>query len=256
MAIPTPISAELGQRRTGRDARVMSQCNVRPWRVLHLFDEIGGVAPVLELQLAAGMRPRAFTPSGPAEPTTWLTANRAASTPSLLTAWREVRTWRHWITESEGHCEIVHAHSFSAGMAAARAGAPLVYDIRRFVEQQTGPEDRGHSSDASAPKSGAPGRPWLARSFRTAEQFVIQRAAAVIVHSSALYRGALERGARSKDLFVLPELACALDVELESAWLQSLAERYDAVYGHVLSRQKSKRGPLLPPRWQPLAACL
>jgi hypothetical protein len=250
MAIPTPISPELGRPRTGRDACLMSECNVRPWRVLHLFDEIGGVAPVLELQLVAGMRPRAFTPSGPAEPTTWLTAHRPASTPSLLTAWREVRSWRHWITESEGHCEIVHAHSFSAGMAAARAGAPLVYDIRRFVEQRTGAEDWAHS-----PNPGAPQSPWLARSFRTAEQFVIQRAAAVIVHSSALYRGALERGARSKDVFVLPELACAPDVELESAWLHSLAERYDAVYGHVLSWRKSGRRPLHPPRWQPLAAC-
>ncbi len=250
MAIPSPISPELAWPRTGRDPGLGPRWNVRPWRVLHLFDEIGGVAPLLGLQLAAGMRPKAFTPSGPAEPTTWLSQNQAAGTASLLSAWREVRSWRHWITQSEGRCEIVHAHSFSAGMAAARAGAPLVYDIRRFVEQRTGAEDQAHS-----PNPGTPQSPWLARSFRAAEQFVIQRAAAVIVHSSALYRGALERGAHSKDLFVLPELACALEVELESAWLQSLAERYDAVYGHVLSRQKSKRGPLLPPGWQPLAAC-
>jgi hypothetical protein len=251
MAISSPISPALGWPRTGRDHGLRPRCNVRPWRVLHLFDEIGGVAPMLELQLAAGMRPRACTPSGPAEPTAWITANRAASTPSLLTAWREVRTWRHWITKSDGHCDLVHAHSFSAGMAAARAGAPLVYDIRKFVEQQTGPEDRAHS-----PNPGAPQSPWVARSFRAAEQFVIQRAAAVIVHSSAVYRGALQRGARSADLFVLAELACAPDVELESAWLRSLAERYDAVYGHVFSSRKSGRNPLFPPGWQPLAVCL
>jgi hypothetical protein len=166
----------------------------------------------------------------------------SARTPSLLTAWREVRNWRHWMTESDGRFEIVHAHTFSAGMAAARAGAPLVYDIRRFVEQQAGPEDRGHS--------------WLARSFRTAEQFVLQRAAAVIVHSSAAYRSALERGATSADIFILPDLACGPDADLEPAWLRSLAVRYDAVYGHVFSQRKSGRNPLLPPGWQPLAACI
>lgn len=242
MAVPTPISPDFARPRTETRNSLGPQCDVRPWCVLHLFDEIGGVAPVLELQIAAGMRPRAYTPSGPAEPATWLMDSNSGRVPSLLTAWREVRNWRRWITDNDGQFDVAHSHSFSAGMAAARAGVPFVYDIRRFVEQQAGAEDRGHS--------------WLSRSFRTAEQFVLQRAAAVIVHASAAYRGALERGANSADLFILPDLACAPDAELESAWLRSLAVRYDAVYGHVLSRRQSGRSPFLPPRWQPLEACI
>jgi hypothetical protein len=242
MAIPTPISADLAPLRTGPQNRRATQCDVRPWLVLHLCRKTREIAPVLELQFAAGMRPMPFTLAGPAEPGTWLAESPAADTASLLNAWREVRNWRHWIAQNDGQFEIVHAHCFSAGMAAARAGAPLVYDIRSFVEQQAASQDRGHS--------------WLARSFRTAEQFVLQRAAVVIVHSSAVYRGALERGAASADVYVLPDLACAPDAELEPAWLRSLAERYDAVYGYALSRQKSRRGPLLPRGWQPLAACI
>jgi hypothetical protein len=241
MAVPTPISPALEPGRFASAPNLGAQNLVRLWRVLHLSREVREIVPVLELQLAAGMRPMAFTLSGAVTPAICLRDARGTRSGSLLNAWREVRAWRRWITECDGRFEIVHAHSFSAGMAAARAGAPLVYDIRAFVDEGAGTETAGPS--------------WLARSFRTAEQFALQRAAAVIVHSSASYRGALERGVVSANLFVLPQLGCAPDAELEPAWLRSLAIRYDAIYGYVLSRVKSGRGPLLPPRWQPLAAC-
>ena len=242
-AVPAPLPPSLDPRTATSLSRPWPECEVRPWRVLHLCPAPGVIAPVLEVQRAAAMRPLAFTPSGPAEPGAWLAQSPPTSSASLLSAWREVRSWRRWIAESEGKFEIVHAHSFSAGMAAVRAGARLVYDIRTFVEQAAGAA--GELAQHS----------WLERSFRTAEQFVLTRASAVIVHSAAAYRGALERGAASDSVFIFPELSQTPRAELEPAWLKNLVERYDAVYGYVLSREKASRGPMLPPGWQPLAVC-
>jgi hypothetical protein len=45
----------------------------------------------------------------------------------------------------------------------------------------------------------------MGRSFRVAEQFVLSRAAAVIVHSTGLKEAALERGAPSDGVFLVPE---------------------------------------------------
>jgi Glycosyl transferases group 1 len=44
----------------------------------------------------------------------------------------------------------------------------------------------------------------MARSFRAAEQFVLTRAAAVIVPSAAMREAAVERGARAEDVFLIP----------------------------------------------------
>jgi hypothetical protein len=238
MSVSTPITP-LEPRRIAAPASAALQNHVRPWRVLHFTREAREIVPVLDLQLAASMRPMAFTLAGPVAAESWL-ADRCAPS-GLLNAWREVRAWRHWITESDGRFELVHAHCFSAGMAAARASVPLVYDLRSFVDQQARTEEADHS--------------WLARSFRTAEQFVLLRAAAVIVHSGANYRGALERGVASANLFVMPQIESAFNSEVEPALLRSLGIRYDAIYGHVFLQIKSGRGPLLPPRWQPLVAC-
>jgi hypothetical protein len=219
--IALPPSVE--PRRAAEQSRRLLESDVRPWRVLHLCCGVSEIAPVLEVQRTAGMRPLAFTQSGPAEPSTWLAGSPPASSASLLSAWREVRTWR---------------------MAAVRANAPLVYDIHRFVEQAAGA--LGEIAEHC----------WLERSFRTAEQFVLARAAAVIVHSAPAYRGALDRGCASGSVFIFPELLQTPRPELEPAWLRNLAKRYDAVYGNVLSRGRAGRGPLLPPGCQPLAACL
>jgi hypothetical protein len=240
--IALPPSVE--PRRAAEQSRRLLESDVRPWRVLHLCCGVSEIAPVLEVQRTAGMRPLAFTQSGPAEPSTWLAGSPPASSASLLSAWREVRTWRRWIADSQGEFEIIHAHSFSGGMAAVRANAPLVYDIHRFVEQAAGA--LGEIAEHC----------WLERSFRTAEQFVLARAAAVIVHSAPAYRGALDRGCASGSVFIFPELLQTPRPELEPAWLRNLAKRYDAVYGNVLSRGRAGRGPLLPPGCQPLAACL
>lgn len=239
MAVFTPISP-LEPRRPEPAPGGAVRNQVRPWRVLHFTREAREIAPVLELQLAASMRPMPFTLIGPVTADSWLADAQGARSGSLLNAWHEVRTWRRWISQCDGRFELVHAHCFSGGMAAARACVPLVYDVRRFI-------DRRLTGEAS--------HSWLARSFRTAEQFVLQRAAAVIVHSSANYSGALERGVASANLFVMPQLATSPDAEGQPAWLRSIAIRYDAIYGHVASRSKPGRGPLLPPGWQPMAAC-
>jgi glycosyltransferase involved in cell wall biosynthesis len=46
---------------------------------------------------------------------------------------------------------------------------------------------------------------WMGRSFRVAEQFILSRAAAVIVHSLGLKEAALERGAPADAIFLIPE---------------------------------------------------
>jgi len=74
-------------------------------------------------------------------------------------------------------------------MAAVRNCPAVVYDLEDFIEQQAG-DNAGHS--------------WLARSFRAAEQFVLTRAGAVVVHSAAAYNGVLERGAAPETAFVVP----------------------------------------------------
>src|SRR5437016_13438260 len=137
----------------------------RGWHVIHACEYVRDVQEVVEAQLAAGMFPYVITASGNSQ-------SETDDRPSLLQSWQGVRNWRKNLDESvpatwPGKQEtIVHAHSFTAGMAAVRGENPAVYDVREFVEEQ------------------AADSPWLKRSFRTAEQFVLTRAAAVVVHGS------------------------------------------------------------------------
>jgi hypothetical protein len=77
-------------------------------------------------------------------------------------------------------------------MAAVRNWSGVVYDVTSFVE----------SAAASGNQNANP-QSWLGRSFRVAEQFVISRAAAVIVHSQAARAGVLERGGAKENVFVI-----------------------------------------------------
>ncbi len=157
----------------------------RVWRVIHACDSIRSVADLVEAQIAAGMRP--FVLTGDARP-------RAAS---LLETWNDVRAWRTHLqgTDAATHplqSSVVHAHSFAPAMAAVRAGLTTVYDVRACVE------------DFAVTAGQCAERSWLARSFRTAEEFLLPRAGALVVHSALMRTACLERGVAEADLFVVP----------------------------------------------------
>jgi hypothetical protein len=196
---------------------------IRAWRVLHASERARDVLSLIEIQSAAGMRP-------------WLvTAAHDRATPSLLNTWQHVREWRRIIVETEPtwNGDLVHAHSFASGMAAVRNCAAVVYDVSALVEES--------SREAQAELNS-----WLARSFRVAEQFVIARAAAVVVHTPDMLQLVLRRGADPAGTFLLQPL-------LPPA---KTARAYDRIYRHAYELRKRTHGRILPPGLQPVAACL
>lgn len=169
----------------------------RAWRVIHACEYVRDVLPVLEGQVAAGMRPYIVTPAGEGSAELFL-SGRAQEQPrslSLLRSWQDVRNWRKSLLDCfpETAADIVHAHSFSAGMAAVRNIGGVVYDLHECIEEL--------AISAGQCEAGS----WMARSFRVAEQFVLTRAAAVIVHSLGMQEAAQERGALSESIFLIPE---------------------------------------------------
>ncbi len=185
--------------------RLVRQINghVRTWCVAHACNSALEVMQLVEGQAAVGMKPYVLAGDGSVP----LSGRQAIVSPghsgSLLTAWNEVREWRKLLVEPDvAAFELVHAHAFPAGMAAVRNCPIVVYDIHSFVESKAG----GRAGNEFT---------WLARSFRVAEQFVIARAGAVVVHSHSMRQGALERGAGEENLFQLPE-------PLDSAGIESL----------------------------------
>lgn len=159
---------------------------VRRWSVTHTCDVAADLALLADAQVELGMRPALLTPAG------WSSsAEPAVPAPSLslVHAWREVRHWRALFDrECIGFSgEILHAHSFSAGMAAVRAGLPVVYDFVSPVGA------RGNAG------------PWLTRSLRIAEGFVLTRVSAVVVHSRRMWDLATAQGVRPEDLFLIPD---------------------------------------------------
>src|SRR5262249_32853855 len=113
----------------------------------------------------------------------------------LLRSWQDVRNWRKAILDCapESTADLVHAHSFASGMAAVRSCACVVYDLQDCIDEL-----------ALAAGQCGPGS-WMGRSFRAAEQFVLARAAAVIVHSLGMKDAALERGAPVENIFLVPD---------------------------------------------------
>ncbi|MEO5936797.1 MAG: glycosyltransferase family 4 protein [Terriglobales bacterium] len=157
----------------------------RAWRVIHACDSIRSVAELVEAQIAAGMRPFVLTGEAPPRPG------------SLLETWNEVRAWRSYLegVDAPGHplqSSVVHAHSFPSAMAAVRAGLTTVYDVHACVE------------DFAVTAGQCAERSWLARSFRTAEEFLLPRAGAVVVHYTLMREACLERGVGEADLFFVP----------------------------------------------------
>jgi glycosyltransferase involved in cell wall biosynthesis len=169
----------------------------RAWRVIHACEYARDVLPLVEAQIGVGMRPYIVTPQGAGTAELYL-SGRAPEQPralSLLRSWQDVRNWRKSILECdpENSADLVHAHNFAAGMAAVRSTGGVVYDLDACIEEL-----------AIAAGQCEPGS-WMGRSFRVAEQFVLARAGAVVVHSSAMREAARERGALPENTFVIPE---------------------------------------------------
>jgi glycosyltransferase involved in cell wall biosynthesis len=186
------------------------------WKVVHACELAREVLPLVQGQLAAGMRPYLLTPTGYGSARKFLQAHddERDLPVSLLDTWKHVRHWRRLLTESaaETSAEIIHTHSFAAGMAAVRASSSVVYSLNDTVEQLA--ISSGNCSENS----------WLARSFRVAEHFVLTRAAAVVVHREAERQSCIERGVDPSNAFVIPE---PLDPEMlastpDRKWIQSL----------------------------------
>jgi glycosyltransferase involved in cell wall biosynthesis len=169
----------------------------RAWRVIHACEYARDVLPVVEGQISAGMRPYIVTPQGAGAAELYLSGKRSdhPRSLSLLRLWQDVRNWRKSLLDCEPELssDVVHAHCFAAGMAGVRSVSCVVYDLRACIEEM-----------AMAAHLCEPGS-WMGRSFRVAEQFVLSRAAAVMVHSQGMRQAAVERGAPPENLFLVPD---------------------------------------------------
>ncbi len=177
--------------------RLGERSKPKSWRVIHACENAREVLPVIEAQLSAGMRPYIVTPGGAGTAEAYLSGydQDQQRTLSLLSAWQDVRTWRRSLLECdpETRADLVHAHAFSAGMAGVRNCSCVVYDFPACVEEI-----------AISSKQCEPGS-WIGRSFRVAEQFILSRAAAIVVHSPGMKTAAEERGASPQSIFLVPE---------------------------------------------------
>jgi len=167
------------------------------WRVIHACEYARDVLPVVEGQVAVGMRPFIVTPQGAGTAELYLSGGNQDQprSLSLLRSWQDVRNWRKSLLDCapETTSDLVHAHCFAAGMAAVRSCSCVVYDLGACIEEL--------AISAGLVEPGS----WMGRSFRVAEQFILSRAAAVIVHSLGLKEAALERGAPADAVFLIPE---------------------------------------------------
>jgi glycosyltransferase involved in cell wall biosynthesis len=192
---------------------------VRAWRVIHACEYARDVLPVVEGQVAAGMRPFIVTPQGAGTAELYLAGKRQEQprSLSLLRAWQDVRNWRKSLLdcEPETSSDVVHAHCFAAGMAAVRNVSCVVYDPRACIEEM--------AISAKLCEAGS----WMGRSFRVAEQFIFARAAAVIVHSEGMKQGVLERGAPAENVFLVPDPLEAEDTPPLFPDSDFLARRFD-----------------------------
>lgn len=185
----------------------------RAWRVLHADDSPQRIAHLIASLHEVGMRPSVFTRDGEI-PLPMLHDGNDASIAhdSLLNAWNHVRQWRRVFVDAgfDSAFELLHAHTFASGMAGVRNCPVTVYSMESFIED--------FAANAGEHAS------WLSRSFRVAEQFVLARAAAVVVPRESLRSAAIHRGVAPENIFAIPR---PLDpVRQESApvdeeWLQS-----------------------------------
>jgi hypothetical protein len=158
------------ETRTAGRPTSLARSRATSWRVIHACEYARDVLLVAESQVAAGMQPYIVTPQGSGKAELFLSAENPEPRRrlSLLRSWQEVRQWRKSILDCdpENSADVVHAHSFAAGMAAVRNCSCVVYDFLACIEELAA-SARQCERDS-----------WLARSFRAAEQFVLFRAAA------------------------------------------------------------------------------
>lgn len=200
--------------------------HMRPWHVLHACESLDDTRALIEGQLAVGMRPSVVTPDGVtffADGFRGVQSDRRAPT-SLLHAWQDIRQWRKVILDADPCAvyDVVHAHSFTAGMASVRNCPAVVYELLSFIEERAiiasaagaGPQEQTSGADNSS---------WLGRSFRVAEQFVFSRAAAVVTRTHSAQAAVVRRGASIENTFVIPEpIACdAPPASPDGDWLAS-----------------------------------
>lgn len=190
----------------------------RSWRVIHACEHARDVLPVVEGQVAAGMRPYIVTPQGAGAAEFYLAQKDLGpvDTLALLRAWQDVRHWRKSLLECdpENSADLVHTHSFASGMAGVRNLSCVVYDLNGCIEElalAAGQCDRGS---------------WMGRSFRVAEQFILSRAEAVIVHSAAMKSAVEQRGAPTQSVFVIPPPLPADGFEIQRPGKDFLLERF------------------------------
>jgi glycosyltransferase involved in cell wall biosynthesis len=194
---------------------------VRPWSVVHACNFAREVADVVDAQIQVGMRPYLLAVDGVrGTEGAALTAQRntKGNPVSLLQGWQDVRRWRKQFDENGTylHAQLIHAHLFAAGMAAVRGTEAVVYDVREWIEDQ--------SPSASS---------WLARSFRTAEQFALGRSSAVVVHSQAMRSESISRGVPAEDVFVVPDPVSKIADDLDSRTGSFGVDAREARYGTV-----------------------
>lgn len=208
-------SLHIGRQRTESLPRTS---RARAWRVIHACEYARDVLPVVEGQVSAGMRPFIVTPQGAGTAELYL-AGKKQEEPrslSLLRSWQDVRNWRKSLLDCspEASSDLVHAHCFAAGMAGVRSCSCVVYDLRACIEEL--------AVSAHLCEHGS----WMGRSFRVAEQFVLTRAASVIVHSQGMKEAALERGALPGNIFVVPDPIDGADDPPLFPDMDFLARRY------------------------------
>lgn len=204
---------------------------VRPWTVMHAAEHVHGVLELAEAQRTLGMRPVLVTPAGYGSIELYLRAPREEEGgASLLGTWQDVRQWRKSLADCAGsaNMEIVHAHCFAAGMSGVRNWPAVVYDLRRCVE---------HDADT--------GQQWLARSLRVAEQFVLARAEALVVHWPSMRALAIERGAPAEHVFVVPDAVARNEAAPSDAWRRILRLPEGAVTFFATGVATAQLDPLL-----------
>ena len=204
---PPSVVQRAGPSHSDTNAHTPMGHRPHPWSVIHACERAHDVLPLVEGQLAAGMRPSFLTLSG-AGRKALLEAPQSVPPVSLLNTWSHVGEWRSLMNESgaDTSSEILHAHCFSAGMAAVRASSCVVYQLKQPVEKLAAARE---SYDENS---------WLGRSFRVAEQFVLTRAAAVVVPDHAQHLACLERGVNAANTFLIRE-------PIEHSLLESAPER-------------------------------
>jgi len=237
--LPSKPAAPHAQVQPGPHLVDRTRPKIRNWRVIHACDFARDVLPVVEGQVSVGMRPYIVTPQGAGAAEVFL-ANKEleqADSLSLLRAWQDVRNWRKSLLECdpETSADLVHTHSFSSGMAGVRNLSCVVYDLHACIEElaiSAGQCERGS---------------WMGRSFRVAEQFIVSRAKAVIVHSQSMKAAMEERGAAPDNIFIIPEPLPVDDSEAPQLGNNFLQERFgiqDSTTTYFLSQPIStNEGP-------------